>query len=616
MKHGTRLLAAALSLVLCLGCLSVPAAAADQEEMLQVLALLSVMNGDGQGELHLDRTATRAEFVKMCVSASVYQDRGDSPTGLTIFSDVPAGHWAAGYLAAASGAGWLKGDLDGRFRPDEGITLAEAADIALRMLGYTDADFTAQWPASQMELCRSLELDEHISASSGQTLTRLECGWLIYNLLSAPARDGTVYCAGLGYALDADGEIDALALMDSELSGPLVAEEHWTAQLGFTPRKVYRDNQESSPAEVAAWDVLYYQKETATVFAYSTRHTGTITAIGPGADQPQSVTVGGVTYELGSAQAARSLSSQGQFAVGDVVTLLMGRNSQVAAVLSGQALDHTVYGVVAAKGQTAYANAAGETAYLDYVDVIATDGDTYRFETEDDALDTGALVSVRYSGEGRAVRQVGGASIAGAVTGSALGGTAFAPDVEILDVWENAAVPVPVSRLQGCRLESGDVRFVAYDAAGRIQRLILDDFTGDVHRYGLLTESATTPTGEISFVSQYTCLIAGEKTQLSSSGTAYPVTAGGGVELQYKDGAVHRIYELDSVRAEETGETWISASGQRYTLSDQVQVYVRRNGDYYLSAWSQVRDSGMKLTAWYDAADSQGGRVRVIVAQA
>ena len=79
MKHGTRLLAAALSLVLCLGCLSVPAAAADQEEMLQVLALLSVMNGDGQGELHLDRTATRAEFVKMCVSASVRAKRAALP---------------------------------------------------------------------------------------------------------------------------------------------------------------------------------------------------------------------------------------------------------------------------------------------------------------------------------------------------------------------------------------------------------------------------------------------------------------------------------------------------------------------------------------------------------
>lgn len=77
------------------------------------------------------------------------------------------------------------------------------------------------------------------------------------------------------------------------------------------------------------------------------------------------------------------------------------------------------------------------------------------------------------------------------------------------------------------------------------------------------------------------------------------------------------MYNLDRAAVDETGENWITADGQRYTLSDSVQVYIRRNGSYYLTSWSAVRDTrDYALTAWYDSTDSQGGRVRVVVAAA
>ena len=51
---------------------------------------------------------------------------------------------------------------------------------------------------------------------------------------------------------------------------------------------------------------------------------------------------------------------------------------------------------------------------------------------------------------------------------------------------------------------------------------------------------------------------------------------------------------------------------QRYTLSDSVVVYEYRDGRYYLSSLARAEGGGT-VTAWYDKAESEGGRVRVIV---
>ena len=55
------------------------------------------------------------------------------------------------------------------------------------------------------------------------------------------------------------------------------------------------------------------------------------------------------------------------------------------------------------------------------------------------------------------------------------------------------------------------------------------------------------------------------------------------------------------------------AGNQKYTLSDSVLVYELRDGRYYLSSLARAEDSTATVTAYYDRAESSGGRVRVIV---
>lgn len=59
---------------------------------------------------------------------------------------MPYTHWAAGYVEAAVAAGLVTAYSDGTFRPDNPITLAEGATIALGLLGYTAEDYSGAYP--------------------------------------------------------------------------------------------------------------------------------------------------------------------------------------------------------------------------------------------------------------------------------------------------------------------------------------------------------------------------------------------------------------------------------------------------------------------------------------
>jgi len=615
MKYMKKILGLVLALCLMAG-FAVPTHAAEQSEVLQVLALLGVMNGDENGNLNLSGSVTRAQFAKMCIAASPLKEQGKYPSGLAPFPDVAADHWAAGYIAAARDAGWFFGDLSGNFRPNDGVTLAEAATVALRMLGYTNSDFSGRWPSGQMRLYDSLELDEDISAGQDTKLTRMACGQLIYNTLCAPTKTGSAYCTTMGYPLNSQGKIDSLALMSAKLEGPVILEGSLAGSVGFTPRKIYVNGKEGVAAEAVPYSVVYHQAETATVFVYTTRHTGTISAISPSADAPSAVTVGGITYSLGTSRAAVSLSSQGQFHVGDRVTLLMGRSGQVAAVMDGDELSQTIYGVVSALTKTTYAGADGNRYDAGALNIITTDGSTCQHEADVEDFEVGDLVSVDYSASGRAVKKLSEKSISGKVSKNTIGSYELSDDVEILDVWEGSAAPVSVERLRDCTLSSSDVRYVAYDSNGEVSHLILDDYTGDIHSYGLLTDHVTIPTGTMSFVSYYTFLLYGEETTMPFENISFSVEDGG-LELRMEDGVPTELHDLERVSVRTTGGTWISNNSQRCTLADNVQVYVKQGDNWYLGNWDQVNDTEKyTLAAWYDAEDNDGGRVRVITANA
>ncbi|MCI5561861.1 MAG: S-layer homology domain-containing protein [Intestinimonas massiliensis] len=351
MKNRLIALCAALCLVLPLGTGALAAQSTDTA--LETVKVLGIMVGDENGNMNLSSPVTRAEFVKMMTAASAYQDTVGSGYGSSLFKDVKSSHWAGEYIRLGVEQGWFNGYVDGTFRPDSSITLEEGCTALLRLLGYDSGSLAGSFPTAQLSKSSAIGLLDDLAAVQGQVLTRQDCVTLFYNLLTTQTSSGSVYGATLGYTIT-NGEVDYSALVAADTKGPYVASSG-SLELPFRTDNVavYRNGSASDLSAAKQYDVYYYNANLRTVWLYSSRVTGTLTAVSPNRAAPSSVTVAGVSYDIGTSAAAYKLSSQGGFADGDTVTLLLGMNGEVVDVITAQASDSVYYGVVVSSEKTA-----------------------------------------------------------------------------------------------------------------------------------------------------------------------------------------------------------------------------------------------------------------------
>lgn len=610
------------------------AAQSSQGEVLQVLAAMGVMNGDEKGNLNLEATVTRAAFIKMAVAASVYKDMATAASYVSPFPDVNYTHWAAGYIKTGVDAGWINGYLDGTFRPDNGIKLEETVNICLKMLGYTDADFsTGTFPNPQMALYRNLKLNTGISAKQGENLTRAECAQLIYNTLNTATKTGQIYAMTLGYSVDASGNIDYLSVINAELEGPyVVSDSSWTDAIGFTPTVVYRNDSESTASAVSKYDVIYSLEKTKTVWAYRNQVTGVYESAQPNRSNPASVVVSGVNYTFESSSAAYAMSATGSFKLGDTVTLLLGRNNTIAAVIDPSESGSATYGIVLDTGTAAYTDAQGKSYTAPYVKLLGVDGVTYQYQTDKNAYyKEGNLVKVSFdNGEVKLSRISNTSSnLSGTVNSTAtkLGSETFADDVKIMDYADGSAVVIPASRLAGVRIDSDKVAYYERNGSGEIEKLILKNVTGDMYSFGILSKDEKLIGGydmggnPIVGGHIYTITSNGaEIGPLVCQGMSFPVVEGKAVCFKMDGTSIEKLQNLTEVRLiSAEGGTAVAENHQRFNISGGVQVYLKqyssgKNTGYYVTSLDTINSGDYTLTGWYDKAESAGGRMRVIVA--
>ena len=629
MKH--RMLSALLALVLVLGvapgALAAPPA---EEEAAQVLAALDIMVGDEKGDLALDRTITRAEFTKMTVAASTSRDTVGDTVSVKPYPDVPQTHWAAPYVKAAVDLGLVQGDLYGNFNPDRKITLAEGVTMVLRLLGYADSDFTGLWPAGQMAQYRALDLDEGVNCAQSENMTRRDALYLFYNLMITKNKSGMYHLNVLEPTLNlvnAAGELDRVGLINSAMEGPVVASANWQDALPFhaATATVYRNGKASAVSSIQTQDVLYWSKSMRTIWAYSDKATGTLEAVSPSASAPTSVTVAGKIYAIETTSAAYELSDLGSYTVGDQVTLLLGRNGGVAALGQDPGEGALIYGVITKVENLPYDDGNNGTYTARTVTVAATDGSSYRYQCSEKSLEEGDLVQVVVGDGDVRLKRLSKAALAGKVSsdGRKLGRYTLADDVQIIDTYESRTpIRVYPSRLAGMELTDSMVLYYALNSDGEISRLILNDATGDLHQYGIITDvnevNVTLPTGGFQIASSYTYVVGGQELVFGSNSKIFNLKTGPCQVKMDSDATIERLYnlterKLDSVSA--SGNFAVGADGRQYALSERVTVYVYDKGEYLLSSLSKVTEGDYTLTGWYDKSESAGGRIRVVVAR-
>lgn len=618
------ILAAGTAVALLLGLLVLPAGARSttvpaQQEVTQVINALGIMVGDDQGNMQLDRTVTRAEFITMAVKASPNGDQvGESST--SPYPDVPYTHWAAGFVEAGVAAGLITGYSDGTFRPSNQITLAEGVTIVLQLLGYGSEDFSGAYPSPQMALYHSLKLDRGLNAQSSSTvLSRHDAMYLFYNLLSTNDKSGTPYINSLGYSLNAAGEVDLVALINAVMDGPMIASGDWQSNIPFSlsGATVTRDGSLSSASQIQENDVIYWCQSMRTLWVYSDKVVGTIQDITPNTAAPTAVTIGGHSYELDSASAVYALSDLGSYDIGDTVSLLLGRQGKVAAVTAPIETTSERCGVVTKVTRESYSDGYHSSYTADTITLLATDGQSYQYECTSYTYDVGDLVGVNIAADGTvSLKRLSPTRLSGKVNseGTKIGSTPLADGVEILDVYEGSGTRIFPSRLAGITLNKDMVLYYTLNGSGEIDRLILEDVTRDNYHYGILTDMVEIPTGTLTTYYTYVYDVGGTTYTLANSTTGFPVSTGG-IMLKGDLKNPDKMYRLTKLEADRISGNLLIAGNRSYTMADDVVIYEYRNGSYYLSSAQRVTEKGLSLTGWYDKAESSGGRIRIVVAR-
>lgn len=203
-----RILVMLTAAALCLGLIGacIPAARAfsdvSEPDVAQAVAVLSgmgIVSGYADGGYHPGDVLTRAQFCKLAILLENKGDQAAHSAYRSLFSDLPSGHWAAGYVALAYGEGLVSGYGDGSFGPDDPVTAAQAVTILLHILGWSNSEIGPFWPEDYMSKAAKLGLLDGVDAAADDPLTRGQAALMLRSLLDLDTADGkeflSTWCA-------------------------------------------------------------------------------------------------------------------------------------------------------------------------------------------------------------------------------------------------------------------------------------------------------------------------------------------------------------------------------------------------------------------------------------
>ena len=190
-----KLLALVLALVMTMSLVTISNAAfkdADKisnKEAVDVMAAVGVLAGYDNGEFGATDTLTRAQACKIIAYLDLGGKTADAIKGSgTVFSDVAATAWYAGYVEYCAGAGYVAGIGGGKFDPNANVTGVQFAKMLLCALGYkadvegyTGADYTIAIARD----ANKVDLFDALSIVTSAALTREQAAQMAFNALKA-----------------------------------------------------------------------------------------------------------------------------------------------------------------------------------------------------------------------------------------------------------------------------------------------------------------------------------------------------------------------------------------------------------------------------------------------
>ena len=177
-----------------------------QELASEELVSLSILQGNEDGELLLDKPVTRAEMTVIICRLLALEDTAikNIPTN-PLFSDVPQTHWAAGYIDIAKAYKIVNGYPDGSFRPEAEVSYAEVIKMLVATCGYLPkAEHMGGYPMGMITVASQNGITKGVLFAQDKFATRGDVALLVQNSLDVPFLVQTGFGAYEEYLVNSD----------------------------------------------------------------------------------------------------------------------------------------------------------------------------------------------------------------------------------------------------------------------------------------------------------------------------------------------------------------------------------------------------------------------------
>lgn len=418
------------------------------------------------------------------------------------------------------------------------------------------------------------------------------------------------------------GKVDYLYVSDSQSREAMVARtapkgNPFTALAGEdTDYTIYKNGVEATAADIRQYDVATYDASAKAMHISDLKLTGILEEVSPNPDTPTRITLMGREFTV-LPTGTRDLSA---FQVGKQVTLLLTVDGRVAGAVEPSVARSNAVGLAAIEGTKATVKLLG-------TDITLT-GETGLSEYGAAQLQ-GQLVTVSASRKGYlGLSRYSGSAVPGDldVAGRTVGSTPLAGNCRVFDrVGTSAMVEISLKDVPLEKVSAARITYMTLDYAGRVSLLVLEDVTGQCYTYGRarLDTHETVGMGD---------LVAVNKTLTVENGRDKNPTVIGGISAQEGEfvgiapsvttldgiprvAKVVSLMKVDKVRRGDfdADGSGVTVGGVRYPVAADVACYNAASGTWFENL-SQARAYSDNLTIYYDRDVSQGGQVRVVVA--
>lgn len=405
-----------------------------------------------------------------------------------------------------------------------------------------------------------------------------------------------------------------------------------------TGYQILKNGLPATLSDIRQYDVATYDKSTKTLYVSDLRLTGVYENAAPSPSTPLSVTMMGTAFPVLSSAYADLTS----FKVGEVITLLLTSDGQVAGAVSPSVAKSTTVGVVELDNP-GDENTPATAIVTPLADIRKADGEKVTFKGTISYYGAnasrlqGQLVTVSSSKIGTlTISRLSGSGASGAldVNARTLGSDKLADNVVLYErVGNGAPVEISFQQLTRATVPASKISYVGKDFAGRVNIIVFDDVTGDQYTYGFAKKGIVEGSGgSMTFSNASVSVEIGKDTYSEQLITGAAITEkmaigitasldaidgvhklAGWVELKAVEGVSRSAFDMNETPSGGVAPIGtVTTSDMILPVAGNVLCYNKSTKTWFASL-DEARAYADTLTIYYDRAPQEGGKVRLVV---